>query len=486
MKRIRYLSLLWLLLVSTMAWAQFDPQNPAEPGAVSKLTVLANPTDGGTVSESGLFVIGSSVTVSASVKDGFRFVNWTDESGNQKSTNKNYTFAKGSSSETLIANFVYDPSAPAEPDEMPFRLILKAEEGGTVSSKGGLYRHNETVHISASAKTLYEFVGWYYEDGSLLSSTASYNYTMDSRTTTLTAKFKYVPESPAEPDELKQKYKLILIEEEGGEAYATTTRLAKGENTNIWVTTKTGYQFVGWYLGNTLYSIEANTTFTMGEANVELTARFKYTPNSPNEPDPAPERTYAFTLYNVSCKPGVTIDFPVYLTTREAVKDMTFQLTFDERLHPDLDNVVVSDKASSYTSIERTAGVDIDGMNTYIYTFTGGQLEAGNTILLKFSIPIPETMETGAFYPVAINQISMTTTDDATQSGGARNGRVSVYKLGDTNGDNEVNSADVLNIVTVALQKDTEIFIEEVSDINEDGQFTSADVLGIVNIVLEK
>ncbi len=488
MRRIRYLSLLWVLLFNTIVWAQdnFNPTNPAEPGAVSKLTVEADPADGGTVTESGLFVVGSSVTVIANAKTGFRFVSWTDKGGNQKSINTSYTFTKGSGSETLIAHFVYDPDAPAEPDEMPFKLTLVAEEGGSVSNSGGRYRSGENVYISANPQsTLYVFVGWYYEDGSLLSSEANYTYKMDGRTTTLTARFRFVPESPAEPEELKQKYKLTLTAEEGGTVYATSTRLATDESADIRAEAKTGYQFAGWYKGETLYSEEANTTFKMGNANVELTAHFVYSPDSPAEPTPAPERKYAFTLYNVSCKPGTTIEFPVYLTTQEVVKDMSFQLTFDARLEPDIENVAVSDKASGYT-VNRESGIEIDGMNTYVYTFTGGQLEAGNTTLLNFSIPISESMETGAFYPITVNQITMTTIDDEIQSGGARNGRVSVYKLGDTNGDDAVDSSDVLNMVKVSLNRPTEVFINEVSDINEDTSIDASDVLGVVKIALNR
>lgn len=108
----------------------------------------------------------------------------------------------------------------------------------------------------------------------------------------------------------------------------------------------------------------------------------------------------------------------------------------------------------------------------------------GHTSLLTFTVPIASTMETGKGYPVTINQISMTNADGTTQTAGTRNGRVSVYKLGDTNGDNLVNAVDVLNIATVALDKETEVFIGEVSDINDDGVYNAVDVLGVASIAL--
>lgn len=61
-----------------------------------------------------------------------------------------------------------------------------------------------------------------------------------------------------------------------------------------------------------------------------------------------------------------------------------------------------------------------------------------------------------------------------------------MYKLGDTNGDDVVDAMDVLNMVTVSLQKKTETFIQEVSDINEDEDIDAQDVLGVVEIALEQ
>ena len=487
MKRIRYLTLLWALLFGLIARAQDDywyPESPGEPGELvvtKKLTLLANPIEGGSVDGGGKVVPGTSVTISANANSDWKFVSWTDENGTVKSTDSYYTFEKGIDHETLTANFVYAPNAPGEPDDIdancPHKLTLVAEEGGYVSGEGR-YKNGTSVGIGAYANsTLFEFVGWYDEDGMQVSEEAYFNYIMGAKATTLTAKFKFVPESPDEPDELKNIYRLKLMAEEGGLVYTSNSiyRYQEGTSTTVCANSNSGYEFTGWYLDGSLYSSESSFEYTMTD-NVEFVAHFKYVPDSPDEPEPAVEKQFSFTLYNVNCKPGDVIEYPVYLTCKENVTNMTFQLSFDERLNPDLDNVVLTESAAGYT-VNRTKGTALTGNKAYIYTFTGGTLVTGSYKLLNISIPIPDDMVTGLYYPVTINQISMTKPDNTTQTAGARHGRVSVYKLGDSNGDNKVDIKDKINAISFLLGDSPKVFIKEVGDVNDDNEITVTDAL---------
>ena len=88
MKRIRYLTLLCLLLYGMIAKAQFNPSNPAEPGQLtSKLELAVSPSGAGSTSGGGDKVPGTSVTVHASASTGWKFVKWTNENGTEVSTN---------------------------------------------------------------------------------------------------------------------------------------------------------------------------------------------------------------------------------------------------------------------------------------------------------------------------------------------------------------------------------------------------------------
>lgn len=497
MKRIRYLTLLWMLFCGIVCWAQddFNPANPAEPGQLTwKLVLKASPTDGGSVSGGGNYVSGTSVTVRAYASSGWEFVNWTDEEGTVLATTSSYTLTKAEKNETLTAHFAFNPSGPGEPAELPQKLTLVAGEGGSVSG-GGYYRVGTVANIYAYAYSGFDFDGWYNADGTLYSMSASTTYTMGDEPVTLTARFMFNPDSPSEPGEVNA-WRLKLTAQDGGTVWADKYFLKEGETTTVRAYPNTGYVFVGWYQEDVLISEVATFDYTMGGSSVTLEARFLFSPNNPDEPGYIEPRKFSFTLMNVITKPGTTAQFPILLTPLGTLGDMTFQLNFDPRLNIDIDNVAVGETTTAYT-LTREAVTEGDAaydeaMTSYRFTLSGGSIVVGEnevptvTPILTFPVIIPEDMETAASYKISINQISMTLEDGNTQTAGTRNGRVSVYKLGDTNGDNAVNSADVLNVVSVALEKTTEIFIKEVSDMNNDGDISSADVLGIVNIVLEK
>lgn len=496
MKRIRYLTLLMLLLCGSIGtWAQdddFDPDSPTEPGGPITpkvaLTLKASPADGGTVSGGGSFLPGSTVALHAYSSTGFTFVNWTKADGTVISVDASFGYTVGSQKETLTANFSFNPTNPDSPGEIEqnvrHRLTLVAEEGGNVSGSGR-YLPGTSVNIYAWAENGFEFAGWYDDNGSCYSTNDSYTINMPASHLTLTARFNFVPNAPGEPGRIPNKHKLVLTADEGGTVYANAYRLEEGETTEVTAYVNSGYDFNGWYRNGVLLTQSESFTYTMGNTNTELVARFDFNPLNPCEPEKIQEKKYAFYLMNVIGMPGQTVTFPVYLTTREAASNMTFRLSFPSDMLPNMESFAVSGNTTGYT-VNYSGSEAEEGRTAYVFTLSGGNTPVGNTALLSFSVTIPENAETAKSYPVTINQVSIADVTGTTQTAGTRNGRISVYKRGDTNGDNEVNSADVLNIVSVALEKTTEVFIEEVSDMNSDGGISSADVLGIVNIVLEK
>jgi len=67
------------------------------------INVSANPAAGGTAAGGGIYTHGDTVNLSATPKEGYRFLNWT-ENGAQVSTNANYSFT-ATKNRTLVANF---------------------------------------------------------------------------------------------------------------------------------------------------------------------------------------------------------------------------------------------------------------------------------------------------------------------------------------------------------------------------------------------
>ena len=68
------------------------------------ITLIANPYDGGNAEGGGTFTDGTSVTVTATTRGNYSFINWT-ENGTVVSTNASYTFTVNGSDRTLVANF---------------------------------------------------------------------------------------------------------------------------------------------------------------------------------------------------------------------------------------------------------------------------------------------------------------------------------------------------------------------------------------------
>lgn len=491
--RIRYLTLLLALLCGAAAWAQddFNPTSPDEPGEIPRyyrLTLQAEPAAAGSVSGEGKYKANTGVGLRATARSGWKFVNWTKADGTQVSALSSYEYTTGACAETLTAHFEFDPDSPDEPSEGFVRhwLTLATEEGGYTSG-GGRYLKDNTVTVSASANDLYLFAGWYDSEGeTLLSTNRTYTLTMPDEALTLLAKFTYNPPSPDEPAQIKAPHRVVLKAEEGGSVSADPARVLEGETTRIRAYVNSGYDWDGWYSNGVLYTTDAVFTYTMTDEDAEFEARFTYNPDSPDEPAEIKEKPYAFTLMNVVGKPGDTVQFPVYLNCKQVAKDISFQLTFPEEMVPDFSSVALAEEAASYSIATASGSGEEEGQKAYVITLTGSQLGVGDIALLAFDIAIPATQETGRGYPVYLNQVSITNEENTTQTASVRHGRVSVYKKGDTNGDNVVNASDVLNMVKVSLNRETEVFIKEVSDFNNNDNIDSSDVLGVVKIALNK
>lgn len=139
------------------------------------ITVMANPSVGGTVSGAGSYSHGTTATLSALPNEGYRFVNWTKDDV-PVSTQINYSFIVDGPG-NYTANFLpfYEITATANP-----------EVGGTVSGAGEYYQ-GETVVLTATPATGYGFVNW-TENNVEVSTSATYSFNA-SADRTLVANF---------------------------------------------------------------------------------------------------------------------------------------------------------------------------------------------------------------------------------------------------------------------------------------------------------
>ncbi|HPI69858.1 MAG TPA: InlB B-repeat-containing protein [Tenuifilaceae bacterium] len=149
------------------------------------LTLVANPVAGGTVTGAGVYEEGDEVAITATANNGYEFVNWTDASNEVVSTAANFSFTMPAANVTLTANF--NQTAP-----YVLTLIANPADGGVVSGAGA-FEAGDEVAVSATANSGYEFVNWTNESDEVISTTASFNYTMPAANVTLTANFEALP-----------------------------------------------------------------------------------------------------------------------------------------------------------------------------------------------------------------------------------------------------------------------------------------------------
>jgi hypothetical protein len=131
--------------------------------------------------------------------------------------------------------------------------------GGTVSG-GGTFNNGQSVAVTATANTGWNFDGW-KENGTTVSANASYTFTV-SADRTLTAEFsqqQYTISASANPTA-------------GGSTSGTGT-FTYNQSATLTATANTGWNFDGWKENGTTVSANASYTFTVS-ADRTLTAAF--------------------------------------------------------------------------------------------------------------------------------------------------------------------------------------------------------------------
>ena len=194
-------------LVARYTYSPSNPDEPSVPSVPAKnvsITVGASPSDGGSVSPSGtkMYAAGTKVSLSASPNSNFAFVNWT-ENDKEISTSRTLSYEAVTDGARLVAHFRYSPASPDEPNvpSLSYPLYLKASPSGGGSfniSSGNTYQQGSKVSVQAYTNNGYVFKNWTF-DGEVVSSSASFTYTMPNHAVTLVANYAYSPGNPDEP-----------------------------------------------------------------------------------------------------------------------------------------------------------------------------------------------------------------------------------------------------------------------------------------------
>ena len=219
MKHCRYLLLLLALLVSAGLRAQYNPNNPDEPGTKPWLLTLKSiPADAGSfnISKQTSHAAGEQIGLKANDNGNYKFADWEDEEGNIIATTAQYNYTMPAKHVTLVARYTYSPNNPNEPDSPTqhqySRIYLETSpaDGGSFNvSSGNSYEVGTIVTLHAYNNANFKFEKW-TEDGQTISTDNELEYTVKATDSHLTAHFNYSPGNPGEPSEASISHHLYL------------------------------------------------------------------------------------------------------------------------------------------------------------------------------------------------------------------------------------------------------------------------------------
>ncbi|NPD47893.1 MULTISPECIES: GLUG motif-containing protein [unclassified Lentimicrobium] len=150
--------------------------------STTALYLIASPEEGGQLTGAGNHISGSDVQIEAIANANYNFLNWTDEDGNQISSDAITNITIGEDDISLIANFEYSP--------VYYSLSLSATpENSAILVGDGNYLIGEEVEISAEADGYYSFDNWTNESGDIISEDQYTTFVMPEANTNLVAHF---------------------------------------------------------------------------------------------------------------------------------------------------------------------------------------------------------------------------------------------------------------------------------------------------------
>lgn len=414
MKHIKYLFLMLSVLMAMTARAQYNPENPPEPGRTYRLAVKPEPANGGSVSASvNAPQAGQRVSVSAYPSTGFVFVRWEDAAGTVLSTSNSMQYTMPASDVTLTARFRYSPSDPSEPSATEYARVnvtANPSNGGSTSGSGR-YAVGSTVSLYAYTNTGFKFVNWTL-DGEVIGTSSRLQYVVRKGSNDIRANYEYSPDSPGEPQPTTPRRKLFLkVSPEGAGSLnlASGNSYPEGSRQQLTAWANTGFKFRAWTdaAGDTV-STSATFNYTIPAANSTLTARYEYSPDGPEEPGaPSPRRNVIYGSRQ-SVQAGSNVFYDVSLDNTDQITGISVDVTLPEGYGSMLDYLhgsgagipVLTARASSHT-----LSVQPVEQGTYRIFVRGSEpISGGSGAVVRIPFTVPASAEAGMSVHVGMSK----------------------------------------------------------------------------------
>lgn len=169
-----------------------------------------------------------------------------------------------------------------------YNLKVEATPHGACSlnTSGGDYDEGSSVYLRTYGNTGYVFKGW-YKGEEVISSSASFYYTMPAEDVVLQARFDYDPSVPANPNSMATNYTvLVKCKPVGGGSFNTSSTTApEGSSVRLYSYTNTGYIFKHWEDSEgKVLSTAQNFYYTIPHGNSVVYGVFEYDPPVPSNP----------------------------------------------------------------------------------------------------------------------------------------------------------------------------------------------------------
>ena len=218
--------LLLMLVLAVRASAQggFNPDNPPEPLARYSVSVGCTPSDAGYTSGAGKYTKDTQVNIRTSRRgQNYTFVHWLKD-GEVYTTDMNFTYVVEAKNVKFTAVYRFDPDSPPEPTaKNEHRIYLEQDLEGAGSfnrTSGAKAEAGSNVYLRAYNNQGFRFLGW-YEGEVEVSTQQSFYYTMPAHHVTLTAHYRYDPDSPADPQPSQTDIDNRLIGDVNGDGVIT-------------------------------------------------------------------------------------------------------------------------------------------------------------------------------------------------------------------------------------------------------------------------
>ena len=207
----------------------------------------------GEISGEGEYDYDETVTIRATVNEGYNFLGWFAEDDTLVSEEANYTFPMGLDT-VLTAKWNFY-TLTTQSDNEAAGSVTRYDQAKTTP--------NKSFYLYATTESGYTFTGWYIDD-ELVSTDSSYYFTMPKANVVCIAKWIEFPIT------------IELSNLKAGRVAALPSATHVGQQITITAETNKGYTWLGWYCDGELLTEAQSYTFELGVEETVYTANWTY------------------------------------------------------------------------------------------------------------------------------------------------------------------------------------------------------------------